>query len=220
MTLFNNSSLPRHPIARDHTGHFYGTHPWQSMTLVSKWNIKLALIWKEDFGPLGNSTVLLFLSPGKTPLTTTAANISILPKISRFWLFALCRLIVMTLFHESYLQRSIALVVLWCHTMIGAQLQDQLCTIPACYWSNYFGCFKQYKISWPGHVPYKCHMATLAPFGEVHDVCACFGLNVNKQHHAHPLFTCRKSSLVCRDTLHNGPILWHGEEELFNKISL
>ncbi len=164
MTLFNNSSLPRHPIARDHTGHFYGTHPWQSMTLVSKWNIKLALIWKEDFGPLGNSTVLLFLSPGKTPLTTTAANISILPKISRFWLFALCRLIVMTLFHESYLQRSIALVVLWCHTMIGAQLQDQLCTIPACYWSNYFGCFKQYKISWPGHVPYKCHMATLAPF--------------------------------------------------------
>ncbi len=27
--------------------------------------------WKEDFGPLGNSPVLLLLSPGKTPLMTT-----------------------------------------------------------------------------------------------------------------------------------------------------
>ncbi len=35
------------------------------------WKPKLALIWKEDFGPLGNSPVLLLLSPGKTPLTTT-----------------------------------------------------------------------------------------------------------------------------------------------------
>ncbi len=43
-------------------------------TLVSKWNTKLALIWKEDFGPLGNSPVLLLLSPGKTPLTTTVAK--------------------------------------------------------------------------------------------------------------------------------------------------
>ncbi len=33
-----------------------------------------ALIWKEDFGPLGNSPVLLLLSPGKTPLTTTVAK--------------------------------------------------------------------------------------------------------------------------------------------------
>ncbi len=45
-----------------------------SRTLVSKWNTKLALIWKEDFGPLGNSPVLLLLSPGKTPLTTTVAK--------------------------------------------------------------------------------------------------------------------------------------------------
>ncbi len=44
-----------------------------SRTLVSKWNTKLALIWKEDFGPLGNSPVLL-LSPGKTPLMTTVAK--------------------------------------------------------------------------------------------------------------------------------------------------
>ncbi len=32
-----------------------------SRTLVSKLNTKLALIWKEDFGPLGNSPVLLLL---------------------------------------------------------------------------------------------------------------------------------------------------------------
>ncbi len=44
-----------------------------SRTLVSKWNTKLSLIWKEDFGPLGNSPVLL-LSPDKTPLTTTVAK--------------------------------------------------------------------------------------------------------------------------------------------------
>ncbi len=37
-------------------------------------NTKNALIWKEDFGPLGNSPVLLLLSPGKTPLTTTVAK--------------------------------------------------------------------------------------------------------------------------------------------------
>ncbi len=48
--------------------------PPDSGTLVSKWNPKLALIWKEDFGPLGNSPVLLLLSPGKTPLTTTVAK--------------------------------------------------------------------------------------------------------------------------------------------------
>ncbi len=36
--------------------------PPDSRTFVSKWNTKLALIWKEDFGPLGNSPVLLLLS--------------------------------------------------------------------------------------------------------------------------------------------------------------
>ncbi len=49
----------------------FSTLPPDSMTLVSKLNTKLALIWKEDFGPLGNSPVLLLLSPGKTHLTTT-----------------------------------------------------------------------------------------------------------------------------------------------------
>ncbi len=29
-------------------------------------------VWKEDFGPLGNSPVLLLLSPGKTPKATIA----------------------------------------------------------------------------------------------------------------------------------------------------
>ncbi len=48
--------------------------PPDSGTLVSKWNTRLALIWKEDFGPLGNSPVLLLLSPGKTSLTTTVAK--------------------------------------------------------------------------------------------------------------------------------------------------
>ncbi len=52
----------------------FSTLPPDSRTLVSKWNTKLALIWKEDFGPLGNSQVLLLLSPGKTPLTTNVAK--------------------------------------------------------------------------------------------------------------------------------------------------
>ncbi len=52
----------------------FSTLPPDSRTLVSKWNTKLALIWKEDFGPLGNSPVLLLLSLGKTPLTTTVAK--------------------------------------------------------------------------------------------------------------------------------------------------
>ncbi len=52
----------------------FSTLPPDSRTLVSKWNTKLALIWKEDFGPLGNSPVLLLRSPGKTPLTTTVAK--------------------------------------------------------------------------------------------------------------------------------------------------
>ncbi len=52
----------------------FSTLPPDSRTLVSKWNTKLALIWKEDFGQLGNSPVLLLLSPVKTPLTTTVAK--------------------------------------------------------------------------------------------------------------------------------------------------
>ncbi len=52
----------------------FSTLPPDSRTLVSKWNTKLALSWKEDFGPLGNSPVLPLLSPGKTPLTTTVAK--------------------------------------------------------------------------------------------------------------------------------------------------
>ncbi len=52
----------------------FSTLPPDSRTLVSKWNTKLALIWKEDFGPLGNNPVLLLLSPDKTPLTTTVAK--------------------------------------------------------------------------------------------------------------------------------------------------
>ncbi len=51
----------------------FSNHPPDSMTLVSKWNTKPALIWKEDFRPWGNSSVLL-LSPGKTPLMTTVAK--------------------------------------------------------------------------------------------------------------------------------------------------
>ncbi len=43
----------------------FSTLPPDSRTLVSKWNTKLALIWKEDFWPLGKSPVLLLLSPGK-----------------------------------------------------------------------------------------------------------------------------------------------------------
>ncbi len=52
----------------------FSTLPPDSRTLFSKWNTKLSLIWKEDFGQLGNSPVLLLLSPGKTPLTTTVAK--------------------------------------------------------------------------------------------------------------------------------------------------
>ncbi len=52
----------------------FSTLPPDSRTLVYKWNTKLVLIRKEDFGPLGNSPVLLLLSPGKTPLTKTVAK--------------------------------------------------------------------------------------------------------------------------------------------------
>ncbi len=53
----------------------FSSLPPDSRTLVSKWNTKLALIWKEDFGPLGTSPVLLLLSPGNTPLMTTVAKV-------------------------------------------------------------------------------------------------------------------------------------------------
>ncbi len=59
----------------------FSTLPPDSRTLVSKWNTKLALIWKEDFGPLGNSPVLLLLSPGKTPLN----NCSQIPRHVCVW---------------------------------------------------------------------------------------------------------------------------------------
>ncbi len=52
----------------------FSTLPPDTRTLVSKWNTKLTLIWKEDFGPLGNSPVILLLSPGKTPQMTTVAK--------------------------------------------------------------------------------------------------------------------------------------------------
>ncbi len=38
-------------------------------TLISKWNAKCTFIWKEDFGPLSNSPVLLLFSPVKMLLT-------------------------------------------------------------------------------------------------------------------------------------------------------
>ncbi len=38
-------------------------------TLIYKWNAKCTLIWKEDFGALSNSPVLLLRSPGKMLLT-------------------------------------------------------------------------------------------------------------------------------------------------------
>ncbi len=52
----------------------FSTLPPEFRILVSKWNKKLSLIWKEHFGPLGNSPVLLLLSPGKMPLMTTVAK--------------------------------------------------------------------------------------------------------------------------------------------------
>ncbi len=52
----------------------FSTLPPDSRTLVSKWNTKLVLIWKKDFGPLGNSSVLLLLSPCKTPLTLSVVQ--------------------------------------------------------------------------------------------------------------------------------------------------
>ncbi len=52
----------------------FSTLPPDSRTLLSKWNTKLALIWKEDFGPLGNSPVLLLLSPGKMPLALSVVQ--------------------------------------------------------------------------------------------------------------------------------------------------
>ncbi len=45
------------------------TLPPDSVTLISKWNAKFTLIWKEDFGPLSNSPVPFLLSSGKMLLT-------------------------------------------------------------------------------------------------------------------------------------------------------
>ncbi len=68
----------------------FSSLPPDSRTLVSKWNTKLALIWKEDFGPLGNSPVLLLRSPDKTPLTTTVAkfldtSLCVVAPLQVFW---------------------------------------------------------------------------------------------------------------------------------------
>ncbi len=60
----------------------FSTLPTDSRTLVSKWNTKLVLIWKEEFGPLGNSPVLLLLSPGKMLLMTTVAKFFSLSKFT------------------------------------------------------------------------------------------------------------------------------------------
>ncbi len=43
--------------------------PPDSGTLISKWNATFTFIWKEDFGPLSNSPVLLLFSSGKMLLT-------------------------------------------------------------------------------------------------------------------------------------------------------
>ncbi len=132
--------------------------------LIGWWDYKNAIILRVTIRAIFTGHVL--------------ARISILPKISRFWLFALCKIDrCMTLFDESYKEQSrrllmlsnrsrgtlvsyndrcaassrkneqtrvricIALIVLtFSRTTIG-----RLCTIPACYWSNYFGCFRQYK---------------------------------------------------------------------------
>ncbi len=56
----------RHPKSTltSETSHWKSLPP-DSGTLISKLNAKCTLIWKEDFGPLSNSPVLLPLSPGK-----------------------------------------------------------------------------------------------------------------------------------------------------------
>ncbi len=63
----------------------FSTLPPDSRTLVSKLNTMLSLIWKEDFGPLGNSPVLLLLSPDKTPLMTTVAKFLDTSVCGDFW---------------------------------------------------------------------------------------------------------------------------------------
>ncbi len=70
----------------------------------------------------------------------TLARISILPKISRCWVFALCRLIVVWHYFTRATERradgslcfQIALAVLFCHTMIGAQLQVDQTRVRIC----------------------------------------------------------------------------------------
>ncbi len=74
MTLHPKSSQKHNTGLQATWAMSFSTLPPDSRTLVYKWNTKLVLIWKRDFGPLGNSPVLLLLSPGKTPLTTTVAK--------------------------------------------------------------------------------------------------------------------------------------------------
>ncbi len=86
----------------------FSTLPPDSRTLVSKLNTKLALIWKKDFGPLGNSPVLLLLSPGKMLLTKTVAKFldrsvcggswCLDPSLSPFLVFCLTTLIRLQFF--------------------------------------------------------------------------------------------------------------------------
>ncbi len=70
-TPADKSSPNHHWLWKLHTGLqatwilCLSTLPPDSGTLISKWNAKCTLIWKEDFGPLNNSPVLFLLSPVK-----------------------------------------------------------------------------------------------------------------------------------------------------------
>ncbi len=75
MTWFSKNTIDQHQQMTLHPNHHrlwklntglqetcamsYSTLAPDSRTLVFKWITKLALIWKEDFGPLGNSPDLL-----------------------------------------------------------------------------------------------------------------------------------------------------------------
>ncbi len=103
------------------------------------------------------------------------ARISILPKISRFWLCLRVQTDRSSKYHtDSSLCFQNTLEVLWCQTLIGLShaalsrthlicmcicialtvdptfshtMIGPLCTMPACYWSNYFSIitFSKYK---------------------------------------------------------------------------
>ncbi len=80
-TQWTNTSrrhgTPNHPwLPKLHTGLqaswilcLSSLPPWRLQTLISKRNGKFTFIWKEDFGPLSNSPVLVLLNPGKMLLT-------------------------------------------------------------------------------------------------------------------------------------------------------